>query len=46
MNPTALIIIHLLQHDEQFRVNWYSYKNGKRYFDKEYIRIIAPAGIY
>ena len=46
MNSTALLIIYLLQHNEQFHVNWYSYKNGKRYSDEEYIRIIAPGGIY
>ena len=46
MNSTALIIIHLLQHNEQFCVNWYLYKNGKRYSVEEYIKIIAPGGIY
>ena len=33
MNSTALIIIYLLQHSEQFRVNWYSYKKGDRHND-------------
>ena len=42
MNPTPLIIIHLLQHNEQFRINWYSYKNDNRYSDLEYIRKLGP----
>ena len=46
MNSTALIIIYLLQHNEQFCVNWYAYKSGKRHSDEEYIKIIAPGGIY
>ena len=42
MNSTALIIIYLLQHNEQFCVNWYSYKNDNRYSDLGYIRKIGP----
>ena len=38
MNPTALIIIYLLQYNEQFRIDWYSYKNGKQYSYDEYIK--------
>ena len=43
MNSTALIIIYLLQHNEQFRVDWYSYKNGQRYSDDEYIKKLGIA---
>ena len=43
MNSTTLIIICLLQHSEQFCVNWYSYKNGKRHSDEEYIRNLGLA---
>jgi len=46
MNSTKWIIIYLLQHNDQFRVNWYAYKQGRRYSEEEYVSNIAPGGIY
>ena len=43
MNSTTLIIIYVLQHDKQFCIDWYSYKNGRRYSDEEYIKKLGIA---
>ena len=43
MNSTALIIIYLLQHNEQFHINWYSYHNGQQYSDEEYVKKLGIA---